>query len=91
VCGASVTGPSWNNFAARATNRVRPVGRPSYSVPEPAAEPGFFFLGLTGRDVFRVAFERLPVPVRGLALGLAATAILKLGPDGVLPFIYFQF
>jgi len=48
-------------------------------------------LHLTGRDVFRVAFERLPVPVRGLALGLAATAILKLGPDGVLPFIYFQF
>jgi alginate O-acetyltransferase complex protein AlgI len=48
-------------------------------------------LRFTGRDFFRSAIERLPAPVQGLALGLVATAILKLGPDGVLPFIYFQF
>jgi D-alanyl-lipoteichoic acid acyltransferase DltB (MBOAT superfamily) len=48
-------------------------------------------LHLTGRDVFYAVFNRLPAPVAGLGLGLAATAILKLGPDGVLPFIYFQF
>ncbi len=33
----------------------------------------------------------LPAPIQGVVLGLAATAILKLGPDGVLPFIYFSF
>lgn len=48
-------------------------------------------LHLTGKDVFRKVFERLPAPVAGVGLGLAAVAILKLGPDGVLPFIYFQF
>ena len=26
-----------------------------------------------------------------ISLGLIAACILKLGPDGVLPFIYFQF
>jgi D-alanyl-lipoteichoic acid acyltransferase DltB (MBOAT superfamily) len=45
----------------------------------------------SGRDFFRKGFEWLPMPVQGLALGLAVTCILKLGPDGVLPFIYFQF
>ncbi|MFU2210514.1 MBOAT family O-acyltransferase [Solidesulfovibrio sp. C21] len=48
-------------------------------------------LNWSGRDVFRRGFEWLPMPVQGLALGIAATLILKLGPDGVLPFIYFQF
>jgi D-alanyl-lipoteichoic acid acyltransferase DltB (MBOAT superfamily) len=48
-------------------------------------------LHLSGRDVFRAIFEKLPMPVQGVALGIAAACILKLGPDGVLPFIYFQF
>jgi hypothetical protein len=48
-------------------------------------------LHLTGRDVFRKGFEWLPFPAQGVALGLASACILKLGPDGVLPFIYFQF
>ena len=48
-------------------------------------------LDLTGRDVFRKSFEWLPFPIQGVALGLASAIILKLGPDGVLPFIYFQF
>ncbi|QLA20800.1 MBOAT family O-acyltransferase [Desulfolutivibrio sulfoxidireducens] len=33
----------------------------------------------------------LPAPVQGAVLGLLAVVILKLGPDGVLPFIYFSF
>lgn len=33
----------------------------------------------------------LPWPVQGLLLAVTCGAILKLGPDGVLPFIYFQF
>jgi D-alanyl-lipoteichoic acid acyltransferase DltB (MBOAT superfamily) len=52
---------------------------------------GVQLLHLTGRDVFRKGFEWLPFPLQGAALGLAAACILKLGPDGVLPFIYFQF
>ncbi len=46
---------------------------------------------LSGRDFFRKGFEWLPFPLQGAALGVAASCILKLGPDGVLPFIYFQF
>ena len=45
----------------------------------------------SGRDAFRKGFEWLPFPIQGAVLGLAAACILKLGPDGVLPFIYFQF
>lgn len=48
-------------------------------------------LRFSGRDVFRKSFEWLPLPAKGVALGLVAACILKLGPDGVLPFIYFQF
>ena len=48
-------------------------------------------LHLTGRDVFRKGFEWLPFPAQGVALGVISACILKLGPDGVLPFIYFQF
>jgi alginate O-acetyltransferase complex protein AlgI len=48
-------------------------------------------LHLTGRDVFYGICNRLPAPVAGVGLGILAAAILKLGPDGVLPFIYFQF
>ncbi len=46
---------------------------------------------VSGKDLFRKGFERLPFPVQGVALGLVTACILKLGPDGVLPFIYFQF
>jgi D-alanyl-lipoteichoic acid acyltransferase DltB (MBOAT superfamily) len=46
---------------------------------------------VTGKDFFRKGFEWLPFPLQGAALGLIAACILKLGPDGVLPFIYFQF
>ncbi len=48
-------------------------------------------LHLSGRDVFRKSFDWLPMPLQGAALGVVAACILKLGPDGVLPFIYFQF
>jgi D-alanyl-lipoteichoic acid acyltransferase DltB (MBOAT superfamily) len=48
-------------------------------------------LHINGRDLFYGMMRRLPAPVAGVGLGLLAVAILKLGPDGVLPFIYFQF
>jgi len=46
---------------------------------------------LDGRGLYDRVVRPLPAPLQGVALGLAATAILKLGPDGVLPFIYFSF
>ncbi len=44
----------------------------------------------TGDFVAR-GFARLPMPVQGAAVGVAILAIDAWGPDGVAPFIYFQF
>lgn len=35
--------------------------------------------------------NRLPLPLQGLTIAVICLIILKLGPEGVLPFIYFQF
>jgi len=35
--------------------------------------------------------RRLPAPAMGVALGVLGAVIVRLGPDGVLPFIYFSF
>lgn len=37
------------------------------------------------------ALAPLPAPVLGLAFGLFLLAVLAAGPDGIAPFIYFQF
>jgi alginate O-acetyltransferase complex protein AlgI len=39
----------------------------------------------------QIGFSRWPVVAQGLALALVLTAIDVLGPEGVAPFIYFQF
>jgi alginate O-acetyltransferase complex protein AlgI len=44
----------------------------------------------TGERV-RVAFSRMGVAAQGVALGTVLFAITTLGPQGVAPFIYFQF
>ena len=44
---------------------------------------------LSGR--LQIAFSRLPPTVQGLALALVLFFITTLGPQGVAPFIYFQF
>lgn len=36
-------------------------------------------------------FGRLPAPVQGVLCAFALALILGLGPQGVAPFIYFQF
>lgn len=45
--------------------------------------------GWAGR--VEAAFGRLPLPAQGALVGLAFFATAALGPEGVLPFIYFQF
>ena len=38
-----------------------------------------------------VWLSRLPAPAQALALGVLGALIVRMGPDGVLPFIYFSF
>jgi hypothetical protein len=35
--------------------------------------------------------QSLPAPLQAAVIALVAVFILRLGPEGVLPFIYFQF
>jgi alginate O-acetyltransferase complex protein AlgI len=46
---------------------------------------------ITGKSVYDRYFTRLPAIAQGLVLGCVCIVIMKFGPDGVLPFIYFQF
>ena len=36
-------------------------------------------------------FSRLPIPAQAAVLALALLVIHAMGPEGVAPFIYFQF
>ncbi|HQB61838.1 MAG TPA: hypothetical protein PK899_09305 [Spirochaetota bacterium] len=36
-------------------------------------------------------FEKIPIPVIGVAAGLFFVAMSSFSPEGVAPFIYFQF
>jgi len=49
------------------------------------------FFGHYGHQAYRRLQERLPAPLQAVVIGLLTIIILRLGPDGVLPFIYFQF
>ncbi len=52
------------------------------------------FVQVTGRRIFMgfIRFqEKLPWYIQACVLSLLAGLILKMGPDGVMPFIYFQF
>jgi D-alanyl-lipoteichoic acid acyltransferase DltB (MBOAT superfamily) len=42
-------------------------------------------------DRLEAGFGRLPLPAQGLVAGFALIAIDAFGPEGVAPFIYFQF
>lgn len=76
--------------------RMLDVGAPGEGFPVlviPAILTGFF-IQVVGKYVFSgfVAMqERLPWPVQAFVLALLGGLILNMGPDGVLPFIYFKF
>ena len=42
-------------------------------------------------DRFWEKFSTLPAVIQGIGLAIAVVAMDLLGPDGVAPFIYFQF
>jgi hypothetical protein len=53
-----------------------------------------FFSQAAGGKILRgfVSLQtRLPLAARAAALALLSALILRMGPDGVFPFIYFQF
>ena len=53
-----------------------------------------FFSQLAGGEILRrfVALQtQLPLAARAATLALLSALILRMGPDGVFPFIYFQF
>ncbi len=76
--------------------RVCCFGLPGEGFPVaavPAVLAGLL-LQKAGRPLFHVFVrfqERLSWPAQAAVCALICGAILKLGPDGVLPFIYFQF
>lgn len=65
-----------------------------YSLLVPAAVLVTMFMqkfGPYGFDGLAFVLEKAWLPVKIVIISLFAAVILKLGPDGVLPFIYFQF
>lgn len=52
---------------------------------------GMQFVGGPVERVYLGLQRRLPFPLQALVIALLTIIILRLGPDGVLPFIYFQF
>ena len=49
------------------------------------------FIGKYGFDSLSFVLEKLWYPFKLMLITLLCAIIFKLGPDGVLPFIYFQF
>ena len=49
------------------------------------------YFGRRIRLSFLVLQKKLPFPVQAIVLAFLGGLILKMGPDGVMPFIYFQF
>ncbi len=76
--------------------RIFQFGQPGDGFPVlviPAILAGFL-IQLYGRHLFYAFIhmqERLPWYVQAFVLSLIGGLILKMGPDGVMPFIYFQF
>lgn len=66
----------------------------TFAALAPAAVAGGMLLQVVGTYAFSFFVRlqgRLPWYVQGLATGLVACLLLNMGPDGVLPFIYFGF
>ncbi len=49
------------------------------------------FLGPFSRDLFYKIQRSMPVPLQAALLALICVVIIKIGPSGIPPFIYFQF
>ncbi|MFH1091322.1 MAG: MBOAT family O-acyltransferase, partial [Pseudomonadota bacterium] len=93
----------WVFFRAEDTGQAFRILKAVFSVNQPGL--GFEFLVIPailaglGLQLFGRYFHeaylslqnRLPVPVQGLTVAVICIIIMRLGPEGALPFIYFQF
>ncbi len=62
-----------------------------YVIPAILIGIGIQFFGRYFYNLYIKVQEKLPAPVQGLVIAILCVGILRLGPEGVLPFIYFQF
>lgn len=62
-----------------------------YVIPALVVGLAVQFFGHYGHQAYLRLQERLPAPVQAVVISLLTIIILRLGPGGVLPFIYFQF
>ena len=92
----------WVFFRAEMQAGLLRFSGPSLLFPNPApfrvpcrfGHPGRIGYSVLGAPCSRFLPEgpiRLPVPLQGLTVAILCIIILKMGPEGVLPFIYFQF
>ena len=52
---------------------------------------GIQFFGVFVRELYLTIQDRLPLPFQGAVVAMICIIIFRMGPEGVLPFIYFQF
>jgi D-alanyl-lipoteichoic acid acyltransferase DltB (MBOAT superfamily) len=93
----------WVFFRAENTARAMEVYQAIFSFSSkglnfeswilPALAAGFLiqFAGSYALDLFSRFQQRMPVPAQAALLALLCVLIIKLGPRGIPPFIYFQF
>ncbi|MBI4804219.1 MAG: MBOAT family protein [Desulfovibrio sp.] len=94
---------AWVFFAAPDFETAAQVLRRIVSFDREGAGPGVTLMvitfGVIGFQAFRLNWlrscpgllTRLPAPAMAAALGVLGALIVRLGPDGMLPFIYFSF
>ncbi len=67
------------------------MGFETWVLPAVAAGLMIQFAWPYARDLFFKIQRLMPVPLQAALLALLCILIMKLGPSGVPPFIYFQF
>ena len=63
----------------------------SWILPALAAGLLIQFVGPYAMDLFSKIQQRMPIPLQAAFLAMLCILIIKLGPSGIPPFIYFQF
>jgi alginate O-acetyltransferase complex protein AlgI len=89
--GAEDTARAVEIFRAIFAFNTKGMGFESWVLPAVAAGLLIQFVGPYAQDVLCKIQLRMPVPLQAALLALLCVMIMKLGPSGVPPFIYFQF
>ncbi|SPJ14853.1 Membrane bound O-acyl transferase MBOAT family protein [Syntrophobacter sp. SbD2] len=78
-------------FQAIFAFKAKGIGFESWILPVLAAGLMIQFVGPYALHLFSKIQQRMPVPLQAAPLALLCILIIKLGPSGIPPFIYFQF